>query len=127
MSAEPLPIIRVGQTLLVSMQGDLDDASVLNLENQLTHEVVRTRARGALIDVSGLTVVDSFIARVMARIVGMVRLLGAKAVAVGIRPAVAIALVELGIDLERVPTALNAGKVMTLLQRLQGCDPCGPG
>ena len=120
MSAEQLPIIRVGDNLLVSMQGDLDDASVLRLEDQLTREVVRTRARGALIDVSGLVVVDSFIARVIARIVSMVRLLGAEAVVVGIQPAVAITLVELGVDLQRVHTALNAGKGMALLHRLQG-------
>jgi rsbT antagonist protein RsbS len=119
-SQEVLPIIRVGRNLLVSLQGDLDDASVLRLEDQITREVVRTRARGALLDISGLMVVDSFIARVIARIVSMVRLLGTDAVVVGIQPAVAITLVELGIDMQHVHTALNAGKGMDLLRRLQG-------
>jgi rsbT antagonist protein RsbS len=126
-SSEPLPIIRVGENLLVSMQGDLDDATVLRLEDHITREVVRTRARGTLIDVSGLAVVDSFIARVIARVVSMVRLLGAEAVVVGIQPAVAITLVELGIDLQRVHTALNAGKGMDLLRRLQDSAGDRPG
>lgn len=119
MASEIVPIIKVGENLLVSLQGDLDDEAVLKLEGQITKEVSRTRAKGTLIDVSGLAVVDSFIARVIARIVGMVRLLGCEAVVVGIQPAVAITLVELGVDMARVHTALNAGKGMELLRRLQ--------
>ena len=119
MSLEGFPIIRVGHNLLVSLQGDLDDATVLRLEDQITQEIVRTRAKGMLIDVGGLAVVDSFIARVIARVAGMVRLLGAEAVLVGIQPAVAITLVELGVSMQHVRTALNAGKGMELLTRLQ--------
>jgi rsbT antagonist protein RsbS len=120
MSLELTPIIRLGRNLLVSLQGDLDDATVLRLEDQITREVVRTRARGTLIDVGGLAVVDSFIARVIARIANMVRLLGAEAVVVGIQPAVAITLVELGVQMQHIHTALNAGRGMQLLTRLQG-------
>lgn len=119
MAGEIVPIIRVGDSLLVSLQGDMDDETVVRLEGQITREVSRTRAKGTLIDVSGLAVVDSFIARVIARIVAMVRLLGCEAVVVGIQPAVAITLVELGVDLQQVHTALNAGKGMELLRRLQ--------
>jgi rsbT antagonist protein RsbS len=125
MSAELVPIIRIDSNLLVSLQGDLDDAAVLRLEDVITREIVRTRARGTLIDVGGLMVVDSFIARVIARITGMVRLLGAEAVVVGIQPAVAITLVELGLDMRHVHTALNAGRGMELLRRLQGPDRRG--
>jgi rsbT antagonist protein RsbS len=118
MSDELLPIIKVGQKLLISLQGDLNDAAVLRLEGLITRQVTKTRATGTLIDVSGLSVVDSFIARVIARIVAMVRMLGAEAVVVGIQPAVAITLVELGVDMRHVHTALNAGKGMDLLDRL---------
>ena len=118
MPLEALPLIRVGDNILISLQGDLDDEAVLRLESRVTQEVARVRARGALIDVCGLDVVDSFIARVIARIVSMVKLLGAETVVVGIQPAVAITLVELGVNLEHVHTALNAGKGMELLERL---------
>lgn len=122
MSDDLVPIIKVGGKLLISLQGDLDDAAVLRLEALITERVTDTRATGTLIDVSGLTVVDSFIARVIARIVAMVRLLGAEAVVVGIQPAVAITLVELGVDMRHVHTALNAGKGMELLDRILGDD-----
>jgi rsbT antagonist protein RsbS len=115
-----IPITRLGRTLLVSLQGDLDDATVLRIEAKLTMEVARTHARGALIDVSGLTVVDSFVARVLARIVGMIRLLGAHAVVVGIQPAVAITLVELGVPMGHLDTALTAEQGMALLRRSHG-------
>jgi rsbT antagonist protein RsbS len=116
---EGIPVIRLGDTLLVSLQGDLDDASVLHLERELTAWTARTQAKGVLIDVSGLDVVDSFIARVIARIAAMIRLLGAEAVVVGIQPAVAITLTELGIEMQHVHTALNAGHGMALLRRLR--------
>tara|TARA_R110000787_G_scaffold8607_6_gene29268 strand:+ start:6567 stop:6929 length:363 start_codon:yes stop_codon:yes gene_type:complete len=119
MALEVVPIIRVGDNLLVSLQGELDDEAVVRLEDQITREVSRTRCKGTLIDVGGLAVVDSFIARVIARIVAMVRLLGSEAVVVGIQPAVAITLVELGVNMDQVHTALNAGKGMDLLRRLQ--------
>jgi rsbT antagonist protein RsbS len=127
MSGELPAIIRVGHNLLVSLQGDLDDATVLRLEDQVTREMVRTKASGTLIDVGGLTMVDSFIARVIARIAAMVRLLGAEAVVVGIQPAVAITLVELGVSMRHVHTALDAGRGMALLHRLQGSQRDGWG
>jgi rsbT antagonist protein RsbS len=116
---ELAPFVRLGDNLLISLQGDLDDATVLRLEDQITRELVRTRARGTLIDVGGLTMVDSFIARVLARITAMVKLLGAEAVVVGIQPAVALTLVELGVNMKHVHTALNPGRGMELLNRLQ--------
>ncbi len=125
MNPELVPIIRLGDNLLVSLQGDLDDAAVLHLEDQITREIVRTRARGTLIDVGGLAVVDSFIARVIARIASMVKLLGSEAVVVGIQPAVAITLVELGVSMEHVHTALNAGRGMKLLTILRALDENG--
>jgi rsbT antagonist protein RsbS len=117
-STEGVPIIRVGPHLLVSLQGDPDDSMVLRLEDQITREVVRSRARGVLIDVSGLAVVDSFMANVIGRMFNLVRLVGSEAVVVGMQPGVAISLVELGVSLRHVHTALNAGKGMALLQRL---------
>lgn len=122
---ETVPILRVADTLLVSLQGDLDDDTVIRIEDQLTREVARTRARGAIIDVSGLEIVDSFIARVVARVAGMIRLLGAEAVVVGIQPAVAITLVELGVPMGHLRTALNAEQGMALLRRLRDHGPAG--
>ncbi len=118
-SPEVIPILRIGDTLLVTLQGDLDDATVIRIEEQLTQEVARTAAKGMLIDVSGLTVVDSFIARVIARVVAMIRLLGSEACVVGIQPAVAITLVELGVPMGHLDTALNAEQGMAVLQRLR--------
>jgi rsbT antagonist protein RsbS len=102
------PTLKVGHNLLVTLQGDLDDTTVEQIEHEVTREVARTGARGTLLDVSGLAVVDSFVARVIARLVGMIRLLGAEATIVGIQPAVAITLVELGVPMGHVRTALNA-------------------
>ncbi len=116
---ELIPIMRIGDTLLISLQGDLDDTTVMAIEQQLTHEVARTRATGTLIDVSGLTMVESFIARVIARMVAMIRLLGSEAAVVGIQPAVAITLVELGVTMGHLHTALNAEQGMALLDRLR--------
>jgi rsbT antagonist protein RsbS len=124
--SEPVPITRLGDTLLVTLRGDLDDTAVVQMEAQVTSEVARTRARGTLIDVSGLTVVDSFIARVIARVVGMVRLLGSEAAVVGIQPAVAITLVELGVPMGHLDTALNAEQGLALLRRLRR-DGAGSG
>ena len=114
-----IPIMRIGDTLLMSLQGDLDDTTVVGIEQQLTREVARTRATGTLIDLSGLTMVDSFIARVIARMVAMIRLLGSEAAVVGIQPAVAITLVELGVTMGHLDTALNAEQGMALLDRLR--------
>jgi rsbT antagonist protein RsbS len=117
--SDVVPIMRIGDTLLVTLQGDLDDATVIRIEEQVTKEVARIRAKGTLIDVSGLSVVDSFIAKVIARVVAMVRLLGSEAAVVGIQPAVAITLVELGVPMGHLDTALNAEQGMALLRRLR--------
>jgi rsbT antagonist protein RsbS len=116
---DAVPIMRIGDTLLVTLRGDLDDATVIRIEEQVTKEVARIRAKGTLIDVSGLSVVDSFIAKVIARVVAMIRLLGSEAAIVGIQPAVAITLVELGVPMGHLDTALNAEQGMALLRRLR--------
>ncbi|KAB1976922.1 MULTISPECIES: STAS domain-containing protein [Streptomyces] len=122
MTDDVVPVMKIGDTLLVALQGDLDDTTVVQIEEQLTREVARTGASGMLIDVSRLSVVDSFIARVLARIVAMVRLLGAQAAVVGIQPAVAITLVELGVQMGHLDTALNAEQGLALLERLRRAD-----
>jgi rsbT antagonist protein RsbS len=118
-----VPILRLGDDLLVTLQGDLGDEAVEMIEREVTREVVRTRAAGALIDVSGLSVVDSFVARVIARLVAMLRLLGADATLVGIQPSVAMTLVELGVPMGHVQTALNAEQGMAQLRDRRGHDP----
>lgn len=123
MSAEAVPLMRIKDTIFVALQGELDDATVIQIEERLTREIARTGATGLLIDVSALEVVDSFIARVLARVVGMVRLLGAQAAIVGIQPAVAITLVELGVPMGHLDTALNAEQGMALLERLRRGGP----
>jgi rsbT antagonist protein RsbS len=120
--SDTAPILRIEDTLLVSLQGDLDDTTVIRIEDQLTKEVVRTGVTGILIDVSGLSVIDSFSARVIARFIGMVRLLGSQAAVVGIQPAVAITLVELGVPMGHLDTALNAEQGVALLRRLRRED-----
>ncbi|NGO40876.1 STAS domain-containing protein [Streptomyces ureilyticus] len=122
MTEDVVPVMKIGDTLLVALQGDLDDTTVIQIEEQLTREVARTGVSGMLIDVSRLSVVDSFIARVLARIVAMVRLLGAQAAVVGIQPAVAITLVELGVPMGHLDTALNAEQGLALLERLRRAD-----
>jgi rsbT antagonist protein RsbS len=113
---EQVPMLRMGKDLLITLQGDLDDATVEHIEQEVTKEVARANATGALIDISGLAVVDSFVARVLARLVAMIRLLGAEATVVGIQPAVAITLVELGVPMGHVRTALNAEQGMAQLR-----------
>lgn len=116
------PIVRIGDTLIVTLQGDLDDAAVVRIEEDVSLEVERSSAAGTLIDVSGLAMVDSFIARVLARMAGMIRLLGSQVAVVGIQPAVAITLVELGVPLGQLDTALNAEQGIALLARLRADD-----
>jgi rsbT antagonist protein RsbS len=113
-----VPIMRMGRNLLITLQGDLEDATVEQIEREVTREVAATSAAGVLIDISGLSVVDSFVARVIARLVAMVRLLGAESALVGIQPAVAITLVELGVPMGHVHTALNAEQGMNRLRDL---------
>jgi rsbT antagonist protein RsbS len=112
-----IPILKMGDCLLVSIQVDMHDRLALMLQQDLTDQIVRTRARGALIDISSLDMVDSFIGRMLGNIASMARLLGALTVVVGMRPAVAITLVELGLSLQGVQTALNVEKGMELISK----------
>jgi rsbT antagonist protein RsbS len=111
-----IPIIKTGPYLLVSIQVDMHDQLALALHDDLAERVVRERARGVLLDISSLGVVDSFIGRMIANIASVTRVLDAETVVVGMQPAVAITLVELGMSLDGVRTALNVDKGMALLQ-----------
>ena len=113
---ERIPILRMGEFLLVTIQVDMHDRLALTLQDDLTSMIERTGARGVLIDISALEMVDSFIGRMIANISGMSRILDASTVLVGMRPAVAITLVELGLSLEGVQTALNVERGMERLQ-----------
>jgi rsbT antagonist protein RsbS len=112
---ERIPILKMGEFLLVSIQVDMHDRLAMTLQDDLTDRIVKTRARGVLIDISSLEVVDSFIGRMLGNIAGMSRVLDAQTVVVGMQPAVAITLVELGLQLPGVRTALNVEKGMELL------------
>jgi rsbT antagonist protein RsbS len=116
---ERIPILRMGRLLLVTIQVDMHDELAMTLQEDLTGRIVTDRAQGVLIDISSLEVVDSFIGRMIANIAGMARLLDAETVLVGMRPAVAITLVELGMSLPGVRTALNVDQGMGLLQNAQ--------
>jgi len=111
-----IPILKMGRFLLVTIQVDMHDQLALTLQDDLTSRIVATHARGVLIDISSLEIVDSFIGRMISNIAGMARVLDAETVVVGMQPAVAITLVELGLSLEGVRTALNVDKGMLLLQ-----------
>ena len=113
---EKIPILKMGRFLLVTIQVDMHDQLALQLQEDLTARIVAARARGVLIDISSLEVVDSFIGRMISNIAAMARVLDAETVVVGIQPAVAITLVELGLSLEGVRTALNVDRGMALLQ-----------
>lgn len=113
---ERIPILKMGPVLLVSIQVDMHDQLALTLQDDLTTRIVQTRARGVLIDISALEVVDSFIGRMLGNIAAMSRVLDAETVVVGMQPAVAITLVELGMSLTGVRTALNVERAMELLQ-----------
>jgi len=114
---ERIPILKMGPYLLVTIQVDMHDELALTLQDDLTNRITTTRAKGVLIDISSLDVVDSFIGRMIANISAMARVLDARTVVVGMLPSVAITLVELGLHLEGVLTALNVEKGMALLQR----------
>ena len=113
---ERIPILRMGRVLLVTIQVDMHDQLAVTLQDDLTAKIVDTGARGVLIDISSLEVVDSFIGRILGNIATMSRVLDAQTVVVGMQPAVAITLVELGMSLPGVRTALNVEKGMALLQ-----------
>ncbi|MER2997643.1 STAS domain-containing protein [Pontibacter populi] len=110
-----IPILKMGPFLLVTIQVDLYDRLALNLENDLISMVSKTGARGVLIDISAVNIVDSFMGRILGNIASMSRIMDAETVVVGMQPAVAITLVELGLTLQGVHTALNVEKGMDLL------------
>jgi rsbT antagonist protein RsbS len=112
-----IPILKMGRLLLVTIQVDMHDRLALALQDDLTTRIAEERAHGVLIDISALDVVDSFIGRMIANIAAMARVLDAETVVVGMRPSVAITLVELGLPLPGVHTALNVEKGMALLER----------
>ena len=112
---ERVPIAKIGQTLFVSIQIDLQDDSVMRLQEDLADELSATGARGVLIDISAVEIVDSFIGRMLTTIGSVSRLFDAETVIVGMRPAVAITLTELGLSLRGVRTALNAEKGLAIL------------
>ncbi|HWL73087.1 MAG TPA: STAS domain-containing protein [Burkholderiaceae bacterium] len=112
---ERIPILQMGQFLLVTIQVDMHDRLALTLQDDLTSKICEANSRGVLIDISALEMVDSFIGRMLANIASMARVLDAETVVVGMQPAVAITLVELGMSLSGVRTALNVEKGMELL------------
>lgn len=109
---ERIPILKLGDCLLVTIQVDMHDRLAITLQDDLTQRIVKDRAKGVLIDISALDVVDSFIGRMLDNIAAMARVLDAHTVVVGMRPAVAITLVELGLSLKGVRTALNVERGM---------------
>ena len=112
---ERIPILKMGELLLVSIQVDMHDRLALQLQDDLTAQIAATCARGVLIDISSLEMVDSFIGRMIGNLAAMSRVLDAETVVVGMRPAVAITLVELGMSLTGVRTALDVERGMALL------------
>lgn len=114
---DKIPILKMDRFLLVTIQVDMHDRLAMQLQDDLTDRIVKTRTRGVLIDISSLEVVDSFIGRMISNIAAMARVLDAETVVVGMQPAVAITLVELGLSLEGVRTALNVDKGMALLRQ----------
>lgn len=114
---ERIPILKMGKFLLVSIQIDMDDRTAMTLQDDLTAQIVKHRSKGVLIDISSLDVVDSFIGRMLANTAAMARILDAETIVVGMQPSVAITLVELGLSLKGVRSALNVERGMELLQR----------
>jgi rsbT antagonist protein RsbS len=123
---ERIPILKMGRHLLVSIQLDMDDRTAMTLQDDLTGQIVKHHARGVLIDISSLDVVDSFIGRMLANTAAMARILDAHTVVVGMRPSVAITLVELGLSLQGVRSALNIERGMELLRRIADESDSGP-
>lgn len=115
---ERIPILKMGRFLLVSIQVDMDDRTAMTLQDDLTGAIVKHHAKGVLIDISSLDVVDSFIGRMLANTAAMAHVLDADTVVVGMQPSVAITLVELGLSLKGVRSALNIERGMDLLQRI---------
>lgn len=114
---EHIPILRMGEFLLITVQVDMHDRLAMKLQDDLTERIVRFGSRGVLIDISGLEIVDSFIGRMLGNIAAISRILDAQTVVVGMQPAVAITLVELGLELPGIRTALSVERGMEILRR----------
>jgi|SRR5678816_2441051 len=121
-----IPILRMDDVLLVTIQVDMHDRLAMSLQDDLTAAIQRTSAKGVVIDISALDVVDSFIGRMIANISRMSRILDAHTVVVGMQPAVAITLVELGLSLAGVDTALDVGRGMRLLRSRMAASSLAP-
>lgn len=119
---DKIPILRMGSFLLVTIQVDLYDRLATNLETDLIQMVSKTNARGVLIDISAVSIVDSFMGRIIGNIANMSKILDAETVVVGMQPAVAITLIELGLPLTGVHTALDVEKGMELLRKKINVD-----
>lgn len=119
---ERIPILRIGRLLLVSIQVDMHDRLAVHLQDDLTQQITDYNAKGVLIDISGLEIVDSFIGRMIGNISEMARILDAQTIVTGMQPAVAITLVELGISLKGIRTALNVERGMALLEAALACS-----
>jgi rsbT antagonist protein RsbS len=119
---ERIPILRMGEFLLVTIQVDMHDKLALKLQDDLTATIQKYTSKGVLIDISSLEMVDSFIGRMVSDISGMSKILGAETILVGMQPAVAITLVELGLSLPGVATALNVERGMALLRQKLDAD-----
>jgi rsbT antagonist protein RsbS len=117
---ERIPILKVGNCLLVTIQVDMHDELAMTLQQDLTSQIARYASRGVLIDISSLEIVDSFIGRMLANIASMARVLDAQTVLTGMQPAVAITLVELGMSLPGIKTALNVERGMQMLAEYIG-------
>jgi rsbT antagonist protein RsbS len=117
---ERIPILKMGDYLLITIQVDMHDKLAMTLQNDLTEQIVMYKSKGILIDISALEIVDSFIGRMLGIIASMSRLLDAETVVVGMQPAVAITLVELGMSMKGIRTALNVEKGMTVLRQSLG-------
>ena len=117
-----VPVLSLGDVLLVSIQVDLEDRIAVQLQEDLAERIVATGAHGVLIDITGLDIVDSFVGRMLATIASVSRVLDAETVVVGMRPAVAITLVELGLPLRGIRTALNVELGLALLRAARGVD-----
>jgi rsbT antagonist protein RsbS len=119
---ERIPILKMGRFLLVTIQVDMDDRTAMTLQDDLTGAIVKHKARGVLIDISSLDVVDSFIGRMLANTAAMARILDADTVVVGMQPSVAITLVELGLSLTGVRSALDVERGMALLTSVREAE-----
>ncbi|WP_228975321.1 STAS domain-containing protein [Streptomyces sp. DH12] len=125
--ATGVPILRLGDVLVTGLLNELDDTSALAFTAELTERIAADGARGVLIDISRLEIIDSFVARTLMELTTMSRLLGARVIVAGMRPAVAITLVELGLQLTGVETALNAEQGLTALGWQRMPQPLGEG